>query len=86
MDFRIQRILNLLIGIFLIIFGLYFVYLFANNIPEIRWDEINAETHIQTLQNPASEEFSQLILSALCAFGGIVCGASHLWFLFKNKE
>lgn len=76
MDYKMQRIMNLLIGIFLIIFGAYFIYLCA----------IDPEAQIRTLRHPTGEDFSQSILSAICGLGGIICGVSHLRYLSNNID
>lgn len=86
MNIKSQRLLNLLIGIFFISLGLYFANLCATYIYGFGSDVITAEVNSTISQNPAGENLSQLILSAMCAIAGIVCGASHLWFLVFNTD
>lgn len=86
MNIKIQRIANLLIGIFFIIFGSYFIYLCIINIRGMGWYIIYPEDNISALRHHTGEDFSQLILLAICGLGGIICGASHLWYLYINID
>lgn len=86
MNFKTQRVANLLVGIFLTIFGAYFIYLCANDTNRIVWNIINAEAYMRTPQHPTSEDLGQLVLLAICGLGSIITGASHFWYLFKNAD
>lgn len=86
MNFQRQCVLNILIGIFFIIIGAYFLYLCAISIRGMGWDILNSEVQMITLRHPAGEELNQFILLAICGLGGIVCGVSHLWYLSGNRE
>lgn len=51
------------------------------------WDIINPEAQIKTLRHPDGEDLSQLILSTMCALGGIVGGIYYIVLSFmKEKE
>jgi drug/metabolite transporter (DMT)-like permease len=83
----IKRLTNLLIGVFLTIFGVVFIYLCISNIQRMGWDIINPEAQIKTLRHPDGEDLSQLILSTMCALGGIVGGIYYIVLSFmKEKE
>jgi hypothetical protein len=82
----IKRLSNFLIGVFLTVFGSWFVYLCILNIQRMGWDIINSEAQIRTLRHPDGEDISQLILSIPCALGGILGGIYYFILSFKKDN
>ena len=82
----IKRLTNLFIGVFLTIFGAVFIYLCISNIQRMGWNIINPEEQTRTLRHPEGEDISQLILSTMCALGGIVGGIYYIVLSFMKEK